>query len=173
MKRPRRDYKGRFAVADSLLEPGERRFLEALGELGVRYLIVGVGAAVMQGAPLVTQDIDLWFEDRLDPRLDEAAKRAGGIYIPGHFGMMPTQVGGGAIGDRIDVVITAQGLDTFAIEYDGAPLLDLDGLHVKVLPLARVIVSKRAAGRAKDLAVLPALEAALAVQRKHGSAESE
>lgn len=149
----------------SFLEPGERAFLEALADLGVRYLIVGVGAAVMQGAPLVTQDIDLWFENRMDGRLHEAAKRAGGVYVPGHFGMMPTQVGGGAIGDRIDVVTTPQGLDSFEVEYERAPVLDLDGLPTRVLPLTRVIASKRAAGRPKDLAVLPALEATLAVQR--------
>ena len=85
--------------------------------------------------------------------------------MPGHFGMMPTQVGGGAIGDRIDVVTTAHGLDEFAIEYQRARVLDLDGLSVRVLPLDRIIASKRAAGRAKDLAVLPALEATLAVER--------
>ena len=151
-------------MADSWLEPGERRFLQALVELDIRYLIVGAGAAVMQGAPLVTQDIDLWFEDRMDPRLHEAAKRAGGVYVPGHFGMMPPQVGGGAIGDRIDVITTAHGLDTFAVEYQRARMLDLDGLPVRVLPLERIIASKRAAGRPKDLAVLPALEATLAVQ---------
>jgi hypothetical protein len=36
---------------------------------------------------------------------------------------------------------------------------------VKVLPLERVIVSKRAAKRLKDTAVLPALEAALAARQ--------
>jgi hypothetical protein len=39
----------------------ERAFLEALDELGAPYLIVGLGAAVMQGAPVVTEDIELWF----------------------------------------------------------------------------------------------------------------
>lgn len=151
-------------MADSWLEPGERQFLQALVELDIQYLIVGASAAVMQGAPLVTQDIDLWFEDRLDPRLHEAASRAGGVYVPGHFGMMPTQVGGGTIGDRIDVIATAHGLDAFAVEYQRARVLDLDGLRVRVLPLDRIIVSKRAAGRPKDLAVLPALEATLAVE---------
>jgi hypothetical protein len=148
-----------------LLEAGEKAFLRALDELQVPYLIVGVGAAVLQGAPLVTQDLDLWFADRTDQRLHEAAKRAGGVFVPGHFGMMPTQVGGGSIGDRIDVVTTPHGLDAFAVEYARSVVLDLDGLSVRVLPLDRVIASKRAAGRPKDLAVIPALEAALAVQR--------
>ena len=156
-------------MADSLLEPGERAFLQALDELDVPYLIVGAGAAVLQGAPLVTQDIDLWFADRTDRRLHQAAQRAGGVFVPGHFGMMPTQVGGGAIGDRIDVVTTPQGLQSFEEEYARSLQMDLDGIKVRVLPLERIIASKRAAGRPKDLAVIPALEAALAVQRDPGA----
>lgn len=152
-------------MPDSLLEPGERLFLGALADLEIPYIIVGVSAAVMQGAPLVTQDIDLWFRDRTDPRLHEAARRAGGVFVPGHFGMMPTRVGGGAVGDRIDVVTTPQGLDDFAVEHERARDVDLDGLRVRVLPLDRIIASKRAAGRPKDLAVLPALEATLAVEQ--------
>jgi hypothetical protein len=155
-------------VPESSLEPGERAFFAALDELGIRYLIVGASAAVLQGAPLVTQDIDLWFEDRSDQRLHEAAKRAGGAFVPGNFGMAPTQVGGGAIGDRLDVVTTPEGLEAFAVEYKRAIAVEVDGLRVLVLPLERIIASKRAAGRAKDLAVLPALEATLAVRREKG-----
>jgi hypothetical protein len=160
-------------VADSLLEPGERAFLRALEELEVPYLIIGASAAVLQGAPLVTQDIDLWFADRADQRLHQAARRAGGVFIPGHFGMMPAQIGGGAIGDRIDVVTTPQGLDGFSEEYRRSVALDLDGIQVRVLPLERIIASKRAAGRPKDLAVIPALEAALAVRREQESDKTD
>ena len=44
----------------------------------------------------------------------------------------------------------------------------VDGLPLVVLPLERITHSKRAAGT-KDLAVLPALEAALAVERGQDS----
>ena len=63
-----------------VLTSAERALLEALNTLGVRYLIVGMGAALIEGAPGTTQDIDLWFE-RIDaqvPMLEAAlaARRA-------------------------------------------------------------------------------------------------
>jgi hypothetical protein len=78
--------------------------------------------------------------------------------------MMPPMLGGDELGDRFDVVLTLSGLDEFDLEYAQALRIDVDGLAVPVLPLARVIASKRAAGRTKDVAVLPALEAALAAR---------
>lgn len=152
-------------MADLAFTETERNFLQALDDLNLRYMIIGVGAAVLQGADTVTADIDLWFEDRGDQRLHEAARRAGGVWVPGHLGMMPPMLGGDELGDRFDVVLSPSGLDDFAAEYSDARLVDVDGLTVRVLPLERVILSKRAAGRLKDVAVLPALEAALAVQQ--------
>lgn len=140
----------------------EQTFLRALSELGVKYMVVGLTAAVMQGADTVTADIDLWFADRNDPRIHEAAKRAGGIWIPGSFGMMPPMIGGDVLGDRFDVVLTLTGLDDFSVEAQNAQTIEVDGIALPVLPLERIIHSKRAAGRRKDVAVLPALEAALA-----------
>jgi hypothetical protein len=149
-------------MADSALEPAERALLAALTELGVPFMIVGVTAASMQGARVATEDIDLWFAKLDDPRLSEAARRAGGIWIAGHFGMQPPTFGG-RIGDRFDVVLTMSGLASFEDEYRGANSLAIDGVPVRVLPLRRIIASKRAAGRPKDRAALPALEAALSV----------
>jgi hypothetical protein len=88
----------------------------ALNELGVAYLVVALSAAALQGARVVTQDIDLWFEDRSDPRIAEAVKRAKGVWIPRSFGMMPPMIGGDALGDRFDVVLTMSGLESFARE---------------------------------------------------------
>lgn len=151
-------------MPDSALEPAERQFLETLNELGVRYLVVGVTAASMQGARVATEAVDLWFSDTSDPRLGEAARRSGGIWISGSFGMRPPTLGG-SLGDRFDVVLTMSGLQGFDDEYARAVVLEVDGVPVHVLPLERIIHSKRTANRLKDQAALPALEAALAVQR--------
>ena len=152
-------------MQDLALSEVERSFLRALSELGVRYLIVGLSAAVIQGADTMTADINLWFEDRTDPRIGEAAKRVGGVWVPASFGMMPPMLGGDALGDRFDVVLTLDGLSDFSAEAAAAKTIEVDGLPLPVLPLERIIHSKRAAGRQKDLAVLPALEAALAALR--------
>ena len=147
------------------LEPSERAFLAALERLGVRYLVIGMSAALLQGARGVTEDIDLWFERLDEPAIGEAARAANGFWISGNFGMRPPGLGGLGLEDRFDVVLTANGLDDFATEYAGARTVVLDGLEIRVLPLARILTSKRAANRPKDQAQIPALEVALAVER--------
>jgi hypothetical protein len=144
------------------LTEAERTFLEALNRLGVRYVVVGMSAAIVQGASAVTQDIDLWFENLGDPRIGQAAVAAGGVWISGNFGMRPPAVGGGGLEDRFDVVTHAHGLGPFDSELAAARTETVDGVALRVLPLDRIIVSKRAANRAKDRAQLPALEATLA-----------
>jgi len=146
----------------SALHPGERALLEALRHHGVRFMLVGLSAAVLQGANTGTRDLDLWLEDASDPRIADAVRDAKGIWISGTFGMRPPQIGGNVVGDRLDVVTHMHGLRSFADEYASAIDLDVDGLTLRVLPIERIIVSKRAAGRTKDLAALPALEEALA-----------
>jgi hypothetical protein len=140
----------------------ERAFLEELERLGVRYLVVGMSAAIVQGAPGVTQDIDLWFERLDDARIGLAARAAGGIWLSGAFGMRPPAIGGLGLEDRFDVVTHLDGLDSFEDEYARAISEIVDGIPLRMLPLFRIIVSKRAAHRLKDQAQLPALEAALA-----------
>ena len=152
-----------WVVEDFALTPAERSLFEALGRLGVRFLVVGMGAAVLEGAPVATQDLDLWFEDIEDDRVRQAAREAGGFWIAG-FGMQPPGFGGPGL-DRIDVVLTVHGLERFDVEYDGRLERDVDGVALAVLSLERVIVSKRAMMRPKDVAQLPALEATLAAKR--------
>ena len=138
------------------LSETERRFLQALGDLGVRYLVVGMSAALLQGARGATEDIDLWFHDLSDPRIGEAASRAGGFWVTRSE---PPMLGG--MGERFDVVTTMSGLPDFSEEYSGAKEFSVDGVTLKVLPLERIIASKRAANRGKDQVALQSLELAL------------
>jgi predicted nucleotidyltransferase len=135
----------------------------------VRYLLIGASAANAQGARIATVDMDLWFEDATDPRIAEATSAAGGVWVSGTFGMRPPQIGGLAKADRFDVVTHAHGLDAFEQEFDRAKSIEIDGVMLKILPLKRIIVSKRAAGRPRDLAQIPALEEALAVLKGKSS----
>jgi len=150
-------------VFELVLTPAERALFAALNSLGVRYLIMGMGAALLEGAPGTTQDLDIWFGSIDEAKLREAATKAGGIYTSG-FGMQPPAIGGKDL-DRVDLVFLPSGLDSFDQEFARAGEYDLDGVPVRVLPLARVVASKRAAKRPKDLAQLPMLEAALAARK--------
>jgi hypothetical protein len=145
-----------------LAEP-ELAFLRELRARGVAFVVIGMGAAVLQGATAVTQDLDLWFEDPADPRIAAAARAVGGLYVSSSFGMQPPTLGG-ALGDRFDVVTHAHGLRGFTDELPATREVELQGVALRVLPLERILASKRSLGRPKDLAQIPVLEAALAVR---------
>jgi hypothetical protein len=146
-------------VPDFALADPERRLLQALNGRGIRFLVVGLGAALIEGAPVATLDLDLWLERIDDPRIPQAAAEAGGFWVAG-FGLQPPSFGGQGL-DRLDVVLTLHGLGTFDDEYARSLERVIDGLPLRVLPLDRVVASKRATNRLKDRAVLPVLEAIL------------
>jgi hypothetical protein len=149
-------------VADSSVTDAEIAFLQELARRKVKFMVVGMSAAVIQGADLATEDIDLWFESLSDPGLDEAARAAGGMIA---WRASPPMITGKGL-DHIDIVSRCDGLRTFNAEYAAAIEAEAFGVKVKVLPLRRVIASKKAANRLKDRAVLPALKAALAAIRR-------
>jgi len=149
--------------APPILSADELLFLRLLHEKRVDYLVVGLAAAALQGAPLVTQDVDLWFRDLSDPHLVEALQGVGGAYVP-PVGLNPPTLAGAAV-RLFDVVVHLHGLRPFADERAEATIVDVEGIPVPVLPLARIIASKRALGREKDRVVLPVLDEALRVQQ--------
>jgi hypothetical protein len=149
-------------VAALPLSDDELRFLDALIEHGVRFMVVGLSAAALQGAPVVTQDVDLWFEDIGDERIRKALRDIGATYIPPLNLNPPMFVGTGAA--MFDIVLTMSGLRSFSEELRECMDVPLGNHRLKVLSLRRVLVSKRAANRLKDRLVIPVLEDALAVQ---------
>lgn len=149
--------------AAPILSADELRFLRLLHDHEVDYLVVGLAAAALQGAPLVTQDVDLWFRDLADPGLAQALREVGGSYVP-PVGLNPPTLAGAAV-RLFDIVVHLHGLGGFGEERAAATTVDVEGVPVPVLPLARIIASKRALGREKDKLVLPTLEEALRVQQ--------
>ncbi len=77
-------------------------------------------------------------------------------------------LGGGELGDRFDVVMTMSGLPDFSAEYAGSLEEELEGVAVRVLPLARILHSKRAAGRTKDEPGVHQIEVALKLIKSLG-----
>lgn len=156
---------------DFALTPAERALFAALNEQGVRFLVIGLGAAVLEGAPVATQDLDIWLERRDDPRVVAAATAAGGFWVSG-FGVQPPAFGGAGL-ERLYVVLTAHGLGSFDAEYAQSIAREVDSVPLRILSLPRVIASKRATNRPKDRAALPALEATLIAKQPRADDESD
>ena len=147
-------------AATSLLISKEIRFLKELNRAGVEYLVVGLSAAALQGVPAVTQDIDLWVDDLSGSKFQKAVQRAGAVYMAPSMSNPPLLVGAGV--ELFNLVIHMHGLDEFEIESANALEMEVaTGVNVRVLPLHRIIASKRATGRDKDKRILPVLEDAL------------
>jgi hypothetical protein len=152
-------------VAENSIFTGrEIAFLKELHKRRVDYMIVGAAAAALQGAPIVTQDIDLWFKDLDDPGLRRALAKVGGVMVPS-VGLHPPTFAGGAV-ELFDIVLTMHGLGTFDEEMKRTIVIDLGRLPVRVLSLDRIIKSKEAVGRPKDALTLPVLRDALATITK-------
>jgi hypothetical protein len=138
----------------------ELRLLQVLLKRKVRFKFVGLSAATLQGAPVVTQDVDLWFENLGEPKISSALQEVGAAYVPPSHLNPPMLAGAGA--ELFDIVTRMDGLGTFADEFRNCVEISLGREKLKVLSLERILVSKIAANRARDKLTIPVLRDALA-----------
>jgi hypothetical protein len=129
----------------------------------VRFMVVGLSAATLQGAPVVTQDIDLWFEHLGEDRISDALREVGAAYVPPSSINPPMLAGAGS--ELFDIVLRMDGLGTFAEEIKNCIDIPVGRQKLKVLSLERILVSKMAANRPKDKLTIPVLRDALLVTR--------
>lgn len=136
-----------------------------LNARGVRYMVVGMSAAIMQGVPGTTQDIDLWFERWSDDGVVEAVRSAGGVLS---WRSTPPVIAGPGMLEAVDVVMSCSGLKSFAEEYVRVVSMvhGPSGVVVPVMPLSRVLTSKRAANRPKDRANVIVIEDTMVAMRE-------
>lgn len=147
--------------------------LRSLVEAEIDFIIVGGVAAVLEGAPISTFDLDLVYAttsenvDRLSRLLekldatyvDPAGRRIGPdparLRTGGHH-LLRTSLG------RLDLLATigdGRGYETLLAD---AAERSLHGMPVRVLRLEALIAAKQAANRPKDRAVLDLLRETLA-----------
>jgi predicted nucleotidyltransferase len=152
-------------VAEVLpLSESEVLLLESLLRHKTRFLVVGLSAAALQGAPVVTEDVDLWFEDLGDPKLTQALREVGARYVPPLGHNPPMLAGAGS--EPFDLVLRMDGLDKFPGEWRRAIKIKVGRLELKVLPLERILASKQAANRPKDQRVIPVLQNVLRTMKR-------
>jgi len=154
---------------------GRVRFVDILRLLATRdveFIVVGMTAGILQGVPLTTLDVDIVHRrvpenvERLlsvlreldatyrhDPR--RLRPDASHLVGPGHQLLQTTH------GD-LDCLGTIGNDRTYEDLIGSTTTVELaDGLSIQVLELRVLIEMKRHAGRPKDLAAIPVLEATL------------
>lgn len=145
--------------------------LKALSEAGVEFVVIGGVAIAAYGSAYVTFDLDVCY--RRTPENIQRLKNALAPHHPRLRGASPD------LPFRLDVPTLSRGLN-FTLTTDLGDLdlfgevpgigsfdavltrcrvIELFGRRCSVLSLDGLIASKRAAGRPRDLAVLPELEA--------------
>jgi hypothetical protein len=167
-------------VAPAHFNPEE--ILATLIRHGVKFVVIGAYAAVTQGWPELTMDIDITpsRDVRNLQRLAEALLEMDAIVLTSegeinkswpiddqHLRLQETTFLTTRFGD-VDIVINpaaAEGYPDLARASESF-LLSVGGARVRVAKLERVIASKRVSDRPKDRDALPRLEALLRRIRK-------
>lgn len=139
----------------------------ALVKVKLEAIVVGNTASALHGAPVTTEDVDIVVRDTPLNRekLQRLAEELGGSN--------PTEISEMTTARR--VMLPESYLDVLfgriggGIRFESlrahASQMKIGSATLTVASLADVIKSKRAAGRKKDLAVLPILEDTLAIQK--------
>ena len=161
------------------------RILHTLNRHRVKYVVVGGLAAIAHGSSLQTEDVDITpARDRknldrlaaalraLDARI-RTAKEPDGVPLPcdGAFlSQQPLMLNLVTDAGDVDLTLAPAGFpDGYDDLVGNSVSIDAgDGKVTRIAALSDVIASKRAAGRDKDVAALPYLEA-LADEIERGS----
>lgn len=165
-----------------------QEILRTLAEHEVDFIVVGGVAAVLQGAPINTFDLDVVHSrasDNLDRLLKgllslEAYYRGQGdrrivpnvsyLASAGHQLLM-TRVGALDVLGTVGAVGRERGYGELLPHTEAIEILD--GVAVRILDLATVIALKEEAGRDKDRVALPVLRQTLEERNRRGQATDD
>ena len=153
------------------------RIAELLHRHGLEAVLIGNAAAALQGAPVTTVDFDFLF--RRTPanmrKLKSIAADLDAVIMKPHYPVSSLlRISRDADGLQLDFLGEIHGIRSFEGLRKRALQVPLGDARILVAALADIIKSKKAAGRPRDIAVLPILEKVLeeATHRQKGPAGS-
>lgn len=147
-----------------------------LADHDVRFVLIGGLAAILQGSPFPTEDVDITPETshenlaRLSTALDALGARVYTASEPDGlpFGHNAESLAASKVwklitdSGRLEISFAPQGTKGFPDLDSSALTIEVRGVDVSVAHLADIIRSKQAANRPKDQRVLPTLREILA-----------
>lgn len=118
-------------------------------------------AAILQGVSVTTFDTDIWVDlpERQYIRLTNILVNQGATAMAPTLYVLED-------GKVINFLFTVTGLRRFASEFKNAVTAVLAGEKVKVLPLDRILKSKKTILRDKDLVHIPLIENLIACRKR-------
>lgn len=154
------------------------RLLTALSEADVAFVVIGGMAAVAQGSSYVTADLDICYQRQ--PSNHQRLVRALRPFKPrlrGVPGGLPFVLDGATLKaglnftlitdiGELDLLGEVTGLGGYEAVKAHAEEVELYQNSIWVLTLEGLIIAKEAAGRSKDLRLLPELKALQALRAK-------
>lgn len=140
------------------------KVVEALNMAGLEVVMVGNAAAALHGAPVTTLDFDFMF--RKTPgnlkKLKIVADQLNGAILKPYYPVSGLyRIVNDDTGLQIDFMSVLHGIRSFESLKSDAVEVEFGAYRVKVASLAKIIQSKRALGRPRDLAVIDILETTL------------
>jgi predicted nucleotidyltransferase len=154
------------------------RLVSTLAGADVQFIIIGGVSAIIHGSVHTTNDIDIFY-----PRHRANVARLARALAPFHPRPVDLPAGLPFLWEestlrnatlltldtdlgRIDLLAEVSGLGPFEEVWVESPEVELYGCRVRTLNLRSLIAAKRAAGRDKDLRVIPELESLLEAQEE-------
>ena len=151
------------------------RIAQLLERHGLEAVLIGNAAAALQGAPVTTIDVDFLF--RKTPanlkKLKAIASDLDAVILRPYYpvsGMF--RIACDADGLQLDFMTVVDGIPSFEGLRKRATPMRFEDARLYVATLADIIRSKKAAGRARDLAVLPLLEKTVEKAARHPQSQT-
>ena len=122
------------------------RLLEALEAEKIRFILIGMSAAVVQGVMETTLDVDLWIDlpARDYMRVQRIAAGVGAVIAANTVCYLED-------GTPVNFIFSVDGLASFDRELEHTERCRFHGKKIPVLKLERILKSKESIRRDKDL----------------------